>query len=935
MDKKVKFALLATAFASLMSCGGGENGANASLEGAENYVADVADGDVFISGVVSDATAQPLSGVLVSSGKDTTITDKNGFYQFTHGSISNGRCVVKFDKKGYFSVVRTGQIDDDNESKLDAIMQPTEKVNGVSNVFVFDADSAVSLKIGETTVRIPAKSLVYESTEAEYTGEVVANMYYLDPNSKDFTNAMPGGDMSAVTEDGKSVILLSYGMVEVTLLDTLGKKLQLKKGAESNMSFPSPKGFSEKQLHNSIPLWYFDEVQGVWVEEGVAEKNGNIYSGNVKHFSWHNLDYPNIRASICGKVTNSDGDPLPNIKVTVSQTYAFTDDNGYYCVYVPKETPVFVTVCPEDYAGYTNPPIYEVEGLAAKSVFTQNVILPAFPCVKGKVYRKGYKANDCPLYGVKVSASPRSHGFTNVKGEYSIYIKDDEPVTVSVKPEDYCGYKSKEYKFNDHSEIDKNERYNFELPEKRKAWGRVRFTDGSTYPDPIKVTVKINGQDMDPVTTTWYSCYCFDYLEESKDITVRVKSEDFFNCEGKEYQCEIYGKLINVPTIILATGQRIYGRIVNSCGPSTAKVSLYVGKKRKERHTLDQETSNLGDFSIYVPLTDVEKKKDLRINCFGTQVNIPIKNKGNGEDINIGNIDICGDGQLDSNCVYVNLDKKIVKFYLDNDIMEKVSFDGIKGIAYRTNSYQKWYKSDEYKGKLIIKNDVKEYYTGGCSATTHLSIVTPEQKVYENKIWSSSGKDFSSYFGERVYNISTNLMDIDGNDIYVYGTIAFKPILGEKYMDERLRQYEFVYGKSETDSFKKYLFSQTETKKIEDYLKKELKMSEKETIRDDQGDFATIFVGENDLAIIKRKKTGKSEVTMIHKEGIGNEKLYNCWKVSFVGSTMKSPTQYMWKSDIEIINMKMFGAAMGIKFEKTNIPEEKCGCSNGEAPMAN
>ena len=40
----------------------------------------------------------------------------------------------------------------------------------------------------------------------------------------------------------------------------------------------------------TINLWYFDEENGYWKEEGQAIKDGNKYVAEVTHFTWWNCD---------------------------------------------------------------------------------------------------------------------------------------------------------------------------------------------------------------------------------------------------------------------------------------------------------------------------------------------------------------------------------------------------------------------------------------------------------------------------------------------------------------------------------------------------------------------------------------------------------------------------------------------------------------------
>lgn len=70
------------------------------------------------------------------------------------------------------------------------------------------------------------------------------------------------------------------------------------------MTFPIPETMRDNPPP-TIPLWYFDDESGLWVEEGIATLQGDVYVGEVGHFSWHNLDVPAERVSISGKVTDS------------------------------------------------------------------------------------------------------------------------------------------------------------------------------------------------------------------------------------------------------------------------------------------------------------------------------------------------------------------------------------------------------------------------------------------------------------------------------------------------------------------------------------------------------------------------------------------------------------------------------------------------------
>lgn len=166
-----------------------------------------------------------------------------------------------------------------------------EKGNSdISTSATFEANSGRLLTVGDMKVDIPAAKVV-KSDGTAYTGTVNADMLYLDPNNETFNEMMPGGDLAAVRTDNSEVQLVSWGMVEVSLTDGSGQCFTMKEDGTSVMTFPIPEGM-ESNPPETIPLWYFNEETGMWVEEGVARLEGNVYVGEVNHFSWHNLDWP-------------------------------------------------------------------------------------------------------------------------------------------------------------------------------------------------------------------------------------------------------------------------------------------------------------------------------------------------------------------------------------------------------------------------------------------------------------------------------------------------------------------------------------------------------------------------------------------------------------------------------------------------------------------
>jgi hypothetical protein len=324
-----------------------------------------------LSGTVYDTEGNPLSGVRVTTGSLDATTGADGRFTFDRAGTVNSRAVIKFRKDGYFTLTRSGVKAD--EMTVNAVLRRKGNGNSSSRAS-FSAGEAKTLSAGGMQAEIPASALV-RADGSDYSGNVNADMLYLDPNDPDFDAAMPGGDLAGIRTNNSEAQLLSYGMAEISLADDAGNPLQLKDGTGSQLTFPIPEGM-ENNPPSAIPLWYFDEQRGVWIEEGVATLQGNVYKGTVSHFSWHNLDVPADRVTVKGKVTDCENNPVSYVKVTVDQTAAVTDSKGGYSVFVPSNTPVTVTVKSRDYSDYSPEVSHSIPGKQGNSVVTQDIVLP-------------------------------------------------------------------------------------------------------------------------------------------------------------------------------------------------------------------------------------------------------------------------------------------------------------------------------------------------------------------------------------------------------------------------------------------------------------------------------------------------------------------------------------------------------------------------------
>ncbi len=427
---RIKFiSFKATALAALLmlgACGeneillSGESGGNGGNggNGGGDQTPDVGEMfDTYLQGVVTDADGNPLQGVKVTSGTATVYSNMAGGFEFTSSNVVDSRLVARFEKDGYFSVLRSLRWE--NTPDWTVVMIPkTDRT--IATSASFNSSSATRLNVSDFTVDLPAGSYVNKTTGERYDGPVKAEMVYLDPDTEDFAEMMPGGDMAGVRTDGAQSMLLSYGMTAVNLTDMAGNPLQLDGTNEATLTFPVPESLADR-TPASIPLWSFNESTGLWVEEGVAELRDGVYVGPVKHFSWVNLDDPEEEAKVYGYVRNEMNMAIRGITVTINQISVKTDGNGYYECRVPSDVRFETKVNSKAYGRYKNIVSISVDPLSpGEERQLPTMILPRLDMVYGQIVNQGGGSNVCSIwmtYGNRTTPTVKS----DQNGDFNLY----------------------------------------------------------------------------------------------------------------------------------------------------------------------------------------------------------------------------------------------------------------------------------------------------------------------------------------------------------------------------------------------------------------------------------------------------------------------------------------------------------------------------------
>lgn len=299
-----------------------------------------------VSGYVTDENNAAVEGATVQAGGISTVTDKYGYFNIRNAQVVKNAAVVTVTKPGYFNGIKT-YIAETGKSAFFRIKMLPKTIQGNFNAAT---GGTVTLTNG-LSISFPANAVKLASG-GTYTGQVSVAAQWINPSSSEMIQTMPG-DLRGLDAAGYMRVLTSYGMSATELTGASGEALQIDSaaGMKATVTFPIPAAMGSSAPSN-IPLWHFNENNGLWIEEGTAVKNGSNYVGEVKHFSWWNCDLPNATVPLTFNVVNVNGDPVGNVYVNIvpttpnswSHAGGYTDSSGHVSILVTPETSYTLSV---------------------------------------------------------------------------------------------------------------------------------------------------------------------------------------------------------------------------------------------------------------------------------------------------------------------------------------------------------------------------------------------------------------------------------------------------------------------------------------------------------------------------------------------------------------------------------------------------------------
>ena len=301
------------------------------------------------SGIINDTDGNVLSGVQITIGSQTTITDQNGVFVINDASVYENFAHVTANKSGYIPASR-------------AVVPIQNSINEI-RITLLLKNTIATVTAGEASVvSLPNGAIVNFTGDfitlagESYSGEVAVSIHYLPPNQAETFTQMPGM-LYGKRSDGTATGMETYGMLSVNLYGANGELLNIDDNTPAILILPVDA--STPNAPENMPMWYFDETLGFWKEDGFATKVGNNYVAEVTHFTWWNCDFPIDTVNACFQIKASQKLADFYFKIVKTETSQWvytghTNDSGEACGVFPKDEALTILV----YGNCSNEVIY-------------------------------------------------------------------------------------------------------------------------------------------------------------------------------------------------------------------------------------------------------------------------------------------------------------------------------------------------------------------------------------------------------------------------------------------------------------------------------------------------------------------------------------------------------------------------------------------------
>ena len=244
-------------------------------------------------------------------------------------------------------------------NRLDAMLLP----QAAPQLFLSAVGGKFNFDQGEAFIEFQPNTFTLDGQP--YNGLVQARVVVLRPDrAQRLQLAMPG-DLRGTRRDGSEALLKTYGMLGVELSTPRGDALQIAEGQTARIGIKK----TTATLPDTLPMWHFNDTEGLWQEEGISQVEGEYLTATVGHFSWWNWDYPVQSIIVAGNVVHLNGQAFEYAAVRMRfqddpdhlvRYMSVPDSSGRFLCQAPKGQPFYLDFLLPDSIGLCTNPAYAV-----------------------------------------------------------------------------------------------------------------------------------------------------------------------------------------------------------------------------------------------------------------------------------------------------------------------------------------------------------------------------------------------------------------------------------------------------------------------------------------------------------------------------------------------------------------------------------------------
>jgi len=277
-----------------------------------------------------------LVDVTVTIAGCSTKTDAEGYYTLSD-IVVNDEAVVNFEKEGYLLGSTKIQV-------RELFGDDTTSTNYLEYVIdAYDYQWSYDSQTRRTGAHIDIPASICTDTAGDiYTGTISATLEIQDITT-DIGKKLFPGSFEGISMDNGMQHFVSYGLVSLLLKDANGNPLNFSEGTTATLTFDA---VSSMDGTNLIPLWYYNYNQGLWIEDGFAEKNTDgTYSGDISRPGTWSINKPieSDPGIYRGRISNEDGTPATDVRINaigdnwISSDLSTDEDGVFEIKVIPGE----------------------------------------------------------------------------------------------------------------------------------------------------------------------------------------------------------------------------------------------------------------------------------------------------------------------------------------------------------------------------------------------------------------------------------------------------------------------------------------------------------------------------------------------------------------------------------------------------------------------